>query len=146
MYLAQTGRKVTVVEMLPRTCASPDDKETSERFAAFGGMVVGDPLVHGIAIRELLIAHPELDMKILTSTKALEISGAGVRVEGPEGVYTVEADTVVYAVGQRPLAEEAETLRDSAPEFYMLGDCVTPKNIFAATQAAYTIARDIGRV
>ncbi len=146
VFLAQTEHDVTIIEMLPRTCASPDDKETSERFSAFGGMVVGDPLVHGIAIREYLIAHPEIKMKILTSTKAVEINDAGIVVEGPEGVYTIEADTVVYAAGQKPLSEEAEALGGCAPEFYMLGDCVTPKNIFAATQAAYTIARDIGRV
>ena len=28
---------------------------------------------------------------------------------------------------------------------YAIGDCVTPKNIFAATQSAYQIAKDIGR-
>ncbi len=143
LYLAQTGRAVTVVEMLPRTCASPDDKETSERFSAFGGMVVGDPLVHGIAIREYLIAHPELQMQIKTSTKALEITNEGVMTEGPDGRQLVEADTVIYAIGQKPLREEAQALSDCAPEFYMLGDCVTPRNIFSATQAAWTIARDI---
>jgi 2,4-dienoyl-CoA reductase-like NADH-dependent reductase (Old Yellow Enzyme family)/thioredoxin reductase len=146
LYLAQTDHDVTVIEMLPRTCASPDDKETSERFSAFGGMVVGDPLVHGIAIREHLIAHPDLRMKILTSTKAVEIGEGGIVVEGPAGVYTIAADTIVYAVGQKPLSDEAGALSECAPEFYMLGDCVTPKNIFAATQAAYTIARDIGRI
>ena len=145
VFLAQNGREVTIVEMLPRTCASPDDKETSERFAAFGGMVVGDPLVHGIAIRELLIAHPELKLTIKTSTKALEITGTGLTAEGPDGVVTYPADTVVYAVGQRPLSDEAQALRDTAPEFYALGDCVTPKNIYSATQAAWAIARDLGR-
>jgi 2,4-dienoyl-CoA reductase-like NADH-dependent reductase (Old Yellow Enzyme family)/thioredoxin reductase len=143
VYLAQEGREVTVIEMLPRTCASPDDKETSERFSAFGGMVVGDPLVHGISIREYLIAHPEIRMTIKTSTKALEITDTGINVEGPDGAYSIAADTIIYAVGQRPLREEAQTLSDCAPEFYMLGDCVTPRNIFAATQAAWTIARDI---
>jgi 2,4-dienoyl-CoA reductase-like NADH-dependent reductase (Old Yellow Enzyme family)/thioredoxin reductase len=145
VFLAQNKREVTVVEMLPRTCASPDDKETSERFSAFGGMVVGDPLVHGIAIRELLIAHPELKMTIKTSTKALEITENGLVAEGPYGVVTIAADTVVYAVGQRALSDEAQALRDVAPEFYALGDCVTPRNIYSATQAAWTIARDIGR-
>ena len=153
VYLAQNGREVTVVEMLPRTCASPDDKETSERFSAFGGMVVGDPLVHGIAIRELLIAHPELKMTIKTSTKALEITDSGLvcapaggnACEGTAGVVTLPADTIVYSVGQRPLSEEAQALRDTAPEFYALGDCVTPRNIYSATQAAWTIARDLGR-
>jgi len=146
VYLAQTGRQVTVIEMLPRTCASPDDKETSERFSAFGGMVVGDPLVHGISIREYLKAHPELKMTIKTSTKALEITDRGVVAENKNGVTAIEAETVVYAVGQRPLRQEAHALADIAPEFYALGDCVTPRNIFAATQAAWTIARDIGRV
>ena len=146
VFLAETGRAVTVVEMLPRTCASEDDKETSERFGApFGGMVVGDPLVHGIAIREYLKAHPDLKMAIVTSTRALEISDKGLIAEGCGETVTFEADTVVYAVGQRPLSEEAQALRDSAPEFYALGDCVTPRNIFAATQAAWSIARDIGR-
>jgi pyruvate/2-oxoglutarate dehydrogenase complex dihydrolipoamide dehydrogenase (E3) component len=147
VYLAQTGRDVTVIEMLPRTCASEDDKETSERFAAFGGMVVGDPLVHGISIREYLKAHPDLQMKIMTSTKALEINEKGMVVEDCGGaVRTIEADTVIYSVGQKPLRDEAQALNDCAPEFYALGDCVTPRNIFAATQAAWTIARDIGRV
>jgi 2,4-dienoyl-CoA reductase-like NADH-dependent reductase (Old Yellow Enzyme family)/thioredoxin reductase len=145
VYLAETGRDVTVVEMLPRTCASEDDKETSERFSAFGGMVVGDPLVHGISIREYLKAHPDLKMKIMTSTKALEITDKGIVVEGQNGVQTIEADTVIYSVGQKPLREEAQALSDCAPEFFALGDCVTPRNIFSATQAAWTIARDIGR-
>jgi 2,4-dienoyl-CoA reductase-like NADH-dependent reductase (Old Yellow Enzyme family)/thioredoxin reductase len=143
VHLAQTGHEVTVIEMLPRTCASPDDKGTSERFSAFGGMVVGDPLVHGISIREYLLAHPEVQMKIATSTKALEINDTGILAEGPAGTCAIEADTVIYAIGQRPLREEAQALSGCAPEFYMLGDCVTPRNIFAATQAAWTIARDI---
>jgi 2,4-dienoyl-CoA reductase-like NADH-dependent reductase (Old Yellow Enzyme family)/thioredoxin reductase len=146
VFLAETGRDVTVVEMLPRTCASEDDKETSERFSAFGGMVVGDPLVHGIAIREYLKAHPELKMQIQTSTKALEITGEGMVVEDCSGVRTIEADTVIYSVGQKPLRDEAQAFSSCAPEFHALGDCVTPRNIFAATQAAWTIARDIGRV
>ncbi|NLT15734.1 MAG: FAD-dependent oxidoreductase [Clostridiales bacterium] len=146
VYLAQTGRHVTVIEMLPRTCASEDDKETSERFSAFGGMVVGDPLVHGISIREYLKAHPELNMKIMTSTKALEITEKGIVVEDCSGARTIEADTIIYAVGQKPLRDEAQALSHCAPEFYALGDCVTPRNIFSATQAAWTVARDIGRV
>jgi pyruvate/2-oxoglutarate dehydrogenase complex dihydrolipoamide dehydrogenase (E3) component len=144
VYLAQTDHIVTIVEMLDRTCASPDYMATSERFFGFEGVVVGDPIVHGIAIREQLKKLP--NMTICTSTKALEINDKGIRVEGPEGIRLIEADTVVYAVGQKPLREEAVKLHDCAPEFYQIGDCLTPRNIFAATQAAYQIARDIGRV
>ncbi len=56
-----------------------------------------------------------------------------------------EADTVIYALGQVPLRDEASALRGCAPLFYQIGDCVEPKNIYAANSAAYTIARDIGR-
>jgi 2,4-dienoyl-CoA reductase-like NADH-dependent reductase (Old Yellow Enzyme family)/thioredoxin reductase len=144
VYLAQTEHNVTVVEMLDKTCASPDFMATSERFFGFEGVVVGDPIVHGIAIREQLKNLP--NMTIRTSTKVLEINDQGIKVEGPEGVRAIKADTVVYAVGQKPLREEAVKLHACAPEFYQIGDCVTPRNIFAATQAAWQIARDIGRI
>lgn len=146
VFLAQKGREVTVVEMPPRTCASPDDRETSERMSVGAGLVVGDPLVHGIAIREYLSAHPDAKMTILASTRALEITDGGVRVAGHDGERTIAADTVVYAVGQKPLHAEAQALASCSPEFYAIGDCVTPRNIFAATQAAWAIARDIGRI
>ncbi len=141
VYLAQLGREVVVVEMLPRTCASPDDKDTSERMSVFGAMAVGDPLVHGIAIREHLRSRQDLNMKILTSTVALEIREGEVLVEEPRSRYPIIADTVVYAVGQRPLREEAMALSGCSDEFHMVGDCVAPKNILAATREAWAVAR-----
>jgi hypothetical protein len=78
-------------------------------------------------------------------TKAVEVRGNGLVCEGPEGVKTIEADTVVYAVGQRPLQEQAFTLSSCAPWFYQIGDCNEPRNMEAATKAAFTIAHDIGR-
>ena len=48
-----------------------------------------------------------------------------------------------YAAGL--LREETTALACCAPEFYMLGDCVTPQNITAATSTAYMTARNIGR-
>lgn len=50
-----------------------------------------------------------------------------------------------YAAGLKPLGEETTALACCAPEFYMLGDCVTPQNITAATSTAYMTARNIGR-
>ncbi|NMA24161.1 MAG: 2-enoate reductase, partial [Clostridiales bacterium] len=63
-----------------------------------------------------------------------------------EGEKFIGADTVIYAVGQRPQQEEASALRYCAPEFYQIGDCVTPQNIINATGTAFTIARNIGRI
>lgn len=56
------------------------------------------------------------------------------------------ADTIVYAVGQRPLHNAAEVLNDCAAEFYQIGDCRAPRNVLAANQEAYTIAINIGRM
>ena len=53
------------------------------------------------------------------------------------------ADTVIYAVGQQPQRQAAVSLYDCAPEFYILGDCVSPANIMNATSAADAVARAI---
>jgi thioredoxin reductase len=65
--------------------------------------------------------------------------------ETENGEKFFRADTVIYAVGQKPLQDEALALRFCAPEFYMLGDCVAPKNIANATGDAYDAAFNIGR-
>ena len=136
------GREVDVIEMLPTTLASDKSGGTSERMDAVG-MAAGEALVQGVALSVKLKDLP--NMAVHTSTRAVEVTETGLRVAGPEGEYEIAADTVIYAAGQRPLREDALALRDCAKEFYMLGDCVTPKNIVAATQAAFQLARDIGR-
>jgi hypothetical protein len=42
-------------------------------------------------------------------------------------------------------ARSADALRFCAPEFYQIGDCVTPKNIAEATRSAHFAALDLGR-
>ena len=49
-------------------------------------------------------------VKINFNTKAVEVTDTGLVCEGPDGLKTFEADTVVYAVGQKPLREEAFAL------------------------------------
>ena len=136
------GREVDVIEMMPTTLASDKSGGTSERMDNVG-MAAGEALVQGVALSVKLKELP--NMAVHTSTRAVEVTETGLRVAGPEGEYEIAADTVIYAAGQRPLREDALALRDCAKEFYMLGDCVTPKNIVAATQAAFQLARDIGR-
>ncbi|UYO63996.1 hypothetical protein LNN31_06150 [Acetobacterium wieringae] len=103
----------------------------------------GFPLVHGVALGDELTRHPNI--KLCVSTKALEITAAGLTVEDAAGVRTIPADTVIYAIGQKPLQQEALALSACAREFYQIGDCVTPKNIYDATSAAHQVACDIGR-
>lgn len=142
--LAQKGHNITIVEMANGTIATPPPVEgTSERMSGIMEMGLGFPLVHGVSLMEELKKLP--NMKVNVSTKALEVTGKGLVVEDVNGIRTIEADTVIYAIGQLPLREEAIALSDCAPEFYQIGDCVTPKNIYEATSVAYQIATDIGR-
>jgi 2,4-dienoyl-CoA reductase-like NADH-dependent reductase (Old Yellow Enzyme family) len=124
IYLSCQGREASVLEMLPEL---PD----------------GGNQLHGLALDVKL---RELGIPVSLSTKALNITEGGVEAErGGERVF-FEADTVIYAVGQKPRAEEAGALRFCAPEFIQLGDCLAPKNIRAATEAAYFAACNIGRI
>ena len=121
IHMAMLGRDVTIVELLPEL--------SLDKFS-----------MHTLALNSQITS---LGLKIRTFTRADEITPGGVNVTGPEGALELKADTVVYAVGQKPLSEEAAALRACAGEFHMIGDCRAPKNIFAATQAAWTVARDI---
>ena len=99
--------------------------------------------LHGQAIGEQIRIR-----KVGTAfnTSPVEITDKGVIGKNAEGEKLYEADTVIYAVGQRPLADEAEKFRFCAPEFYTIGDCVTPATIYQATSQAFYAARDIGRL
>jgi len=144
IMLSGLGKKCTVVEMMPN-------------------LNDGGNNLHGLALTGELKKY---GVKISPATKAVSIGDDGVVCEytgaepapafrfgmgifypdGKEGTVTFPADTVIYAVGQRPLWDEANALRSIVPEFYQVGDCVAPKNIYEATHNAHYIARDLGRI
>ncbi|WP_337985238.1 oxidoreductase [Dehalobacter sp. DCM] len=123
IHLAENGREVTIIEMMPV-------------------LNDGGNMVHANALG---IKIAERGIKLALTTKAEEINRKGVIGQNAEGTKLYEADTVIYAVGQSPLFDEANALRFCAPEFHQIGDCLTPKNIQSATQAAFTASRDIGK-
>ena len=124
IHLAMEGREASVVEMLPE-------------------LNYGGNHLHAIAID---MEIKKRGIRIFLGAKALEITGQGLLIKGPDGQELIEADTVIYAVGQSPLREDADAIRFCAPEFFQIGDCLTPKNITEATKAAYHTALHIGRV
>ena len=144
VYLAENGRDVTVVEMAPGTLVTPPEGGTSDRMGGIMDMPAGYPLVQGVALMVKLSELPNMQVK--ASTKALEVTEEGLLVETKGEKYLIPADTVIYAVGQRPETEAAEKIADLAPEFYQIGDCVAPANIYEATSQAWQIAVDIGQV
>jgi 2,4-dienoyl-CoA reductase (NADPH2) len=117
-YLANNGRKVTIVEE---------------------GESWGKDL--GITFRW---RHKqwmkELGISLLNNTRALEISGQGVHVRNSDGEEQVlEADTLIYA-GPRESAQglflACEYLCD---EIYIIGDAVTPRDMHNAVHDAFRL-------
>jgi 2,4-dienoyl-CoA reductase-like NADH-dependent reductase (Old Yellow Enzyme family)/thioredoxin reductase len=123
VYLAMNGRDVEIVEMTDHISD-------------------GGNFLHAQSMGTFLRKH---EINISFNTKAVEVTNTRLVCEGPDGTRTFEADTVVYAVGQTPLREQAFALSSCARQFYQIGDCNVPRNIEAATNAAFTIAHDIGR-
>ncbi len=125
IYLHMLGKQAEVVEMLD----------------AIGD---GGNIIHASALR-VEIAHRNIPMHF--GTRAEEITPQGVRCQDKEGKDVFyPAEKVIYAVGQRPLQEEALALKFCAPEFYMIGDCLGAKNIANATAQAHDVACNLGRI
>ena len=146
IYLAEENpdRHITIVEMLSYTIATIAEMKTSEMINNPQLLAPGMNIVHGVALNKKLKGLPNIE--VFTSTKVESINEKGIVVSDESGNKSIDADTVIYAVGQAPLQSEALSLNDCAPECYMIGDCIEPANIMAATSLAYQIARDIGRL
>jgi 2,4-dienoyl-CoA reductase-like NADH-dependent reductase (Old Yellow Enzyme family)/thioredoxin reductase len=144
LYLAMSGRDVTIVEMASSYLAGPPSGAgASTKMNGLFGVNHGEQIDQGTVL--YLQMKDRDDIRAFVSTKAVEATDTGLIVEDASGLREIEADTIIYAVGQKPLREEAWALSDCAPEFYPIGDCVVPRSIFAATSAAYQTACDIGR-
>ena len=122
LYLADAGKKVTVVEMT--------DKAAREANR-----------LHAEALR---LAIKERDVKILTNTRCCAVEDDGVLVENQEGQREkLPADTVVYCVGMRSNPDAYMELYDCAPEVYRVGDCVKVGTVREAILTGYFTATEI---
>jgi 2,4-dienoyl-CoA reductase-like NADH-dependent reductase (Old Yellow Enzyme family)/thioredoxin reductase len=122
VYLAKEGREVTVVEMLDDVCRDANNR-------------------HRPLLLEQLYVH---NIRCLTGTKGIEINTKGLVCVNKEGKeLLLEADTIVCAVGRRPLADVAFKLRDCAPEVVEIGDCVKPAQVTQAVFRGHYAAMDI---
>ena len=97
---------------------------------------------HMWAIEDMLEQN---EIPIHFNTKAVRITQDGVVCEGPGGEIFFDADTVIHAVGMKPLSEEAVKFDRCAETFHMVGDCQKAATILLATGTAHTVAKYIGR-
>jgi len=120
LYLAQQGKKLTVVEILDSVMR---DMYTANRM-------------------HLLKLLADANVKVLTEGKVLEITDKGIIIADKHNKRsTLPADTVVLAVGMDSNDGFSGTLADKIPEVYSIGDCVEPRKIMEAIWEGFRIAR-----
>ena len=117
-FLAEKGKKVTVVEMLP---AIAQDMEFVRR-----GM--------------LLDRFAEYPVEVKTDTEIREIVVDGVITAKGEKIV---ADTVVLALGVIASRELEIPLSSKSWVLYCVGDCDTPGNIMTGIHRAFHLARQL---
>ena len=121
---AQAGKTVTVIEALPDILSA--------------GIPV--PESNEQMLRDLLA---EGKVSIKTASRLSAVTETGVTLSTPNGEETLEADTVVLAVGFTPRPSLADDLLGSGLEVYQVGDGVKVGSVMTAVAAGYTVGRRI---
>jgi NADPH-dependent 2,4-dienoyl-CoA reductase/sulfur reductase-like enzyme len=118
LHLAQQGKDVVIIEML-------DD------------VALDANIMH----RRALMLELRKSLKIRTGLECVEITDEGViAVDGNGKRVAFACDTVVLAVGYRARSDVTDALRDTAPEFMAVGDCVRPRKVLHAVRMGYDAA------
>ena len=119
LNLAMQGKKVSIVEMLPAIA-----NDANFRYA-----------------RTYKWKIEEYKIDVYTSTKCKTITDEGVEAEDKDGNnILIPADNVILSVGMRPLSADSEALRDCAPVFIPIGNCVRPGVVKDAIRAGFDAA------
>ena len=85
----------------------------------------------------------QLGIPLYLNTPLLEIAEGSVAIQWQGEICYLPADTVVLAVGARPLNELAAELKGLVPEVYKIGDASSPRDAASATYDAARIAEKI---
>jgi len=123
MYIAQTGRDVSVIEMKARLA---DDATPVHYYSIFEE-----------AYKAMENLHP------ICSATATGIDDTGVTYKDAEGEHRVEADTVVICAGMKALRDEAYAFADAGDRFYVVGDCEKVGNVQKALRTGFATANNL---
>jgi 2,4-dienoyl-CoA reductase (NADPH2) len=114
-------RKVTIVEMLERI---GQDIGLSTRWAMLQDL-------HRYGVR------------VVTGAKAREILPDGVIVERVDKTDRIPCDSVVLAMGSRPVQDLVDSLAGMVPEIHVVGDAKGPRKALDAIWEGYDVGRTI---
>ncbi|WP_324361036.1 FAD-dependent oxidoreductase [Acetivibrio sp.] len=122
LYLAQKGKKVTIIDMLPEVA---QDVIFMARFS-------------------LLEALRSKGIETQGGLKLTEITESGIIVEDTNGnKKEMTCDTVVIATGLKADDSLYNELVNEFDEVYRIGDCIKARKFIDATQEAFQVAADI---
>lgn len=138
MYLAEKGKKVTIVEILP-----PEELEKNigrgrptrlqkELMPELWGLARDLPRRY----RMLVLQRLEKDgVKAIVGAETTQITNKSITIKRVDGTHVIEADTVVLAIGgEKANSELYMKLYGKVPELYIVGDCVKPRKIMDAIE------------
>lgn len=117
VYLAQQGKRVTVVEVLDRILTGVFEANR----------------------QHLLKLLAENYVSVLTNARLGRVTDEGAIVVNKRRRYEAElkADTVVLALGLKPERELAQALEGKVPELHVIGDSEEPRKIMDAVWSAF---------
>lgn len=119
LYLADQGKKVTILEMLPE-------------------LDIEDAPLRRMA---LLMELRKSGVQTITGQACSRITAEGVWAKDKEGVETLlPADTVLTATGMRGDAAAVDELQKYCREFYPVGDCQRARKVTDAVREGYFAA------
>ena len=113
LSLARQGRKTSIV--------------TLKRLGENGKPM--NPNIY-LKLRDSLL---DADVRFFTHSAVSEIKADGVSIINEKEVLFLKADTVVMAVGAKPVETLSDKVREIVPEVHMIGDCVEVRKIIDAT-------------
>ncbi len=123
LHLANHGRKVTVVEMLP--------------------MIANETF--GYYRNALLCEMDNRGMKQVLEAKCLEFTDEGVKIEKDGKEELLKADSYCFSMGMRPNTDVVEKLREAAGDIrtWVIGDAARAGKVADAVHGGYLAAMEI---
>lgn len=97
----------------------------------------------GVQKAQLMNYLRDLGVKHYTSTKVLEIKDASVVVEGKNGIFDIEANTVILALGYKPCHTLADELADFDCEVITIGGANKTSNALTASREGFDAGMDL---
>jgi 2-enoate reductase len=122
LWLAQKGKKVTIVEMLSEYITD----------------------LHRANKKMLIDLMEDNHIKVITNTKIQEISDSEVTtINNKSELSKIKCDSVVLAVGLKPIDDLYHKITQEKRLVYKIGDCKKPRKIINAVWEAFNISMNL---